>query len=89
MSELWRDLPAEPTFEEVYTELEETVHKLEEGGLTLEELLGLFERGMRLVRLCGARLDTAELRVSQLIAGEEDTEPPSRDERSTDSDGAD
>ena len=68
MSELWRDAPAEPTFEEVYTELEETVQKLEEGGLTLEELLGLFERGMRLVRVCGARLDAAELRVSQLIA---------------------
>jgi len=69
MSELWRDAPTEPTFEEIYTKLEETVRRLEEGGLTLEELLGLFERGMRLVRICGARLDAAELRVSQLTAG--------------------
>lgn len=68
MSDLSHGAPAEPTFEEVYHELEETVGRLEEGGLTLDELLGLFERGMRLVRICNSRLDAAELRVSQLTA---------------------
>ncbi len=77
MSDLWQGAPAAPTFEEVYHELEETVAQLEEGGLTLDELLSLFERGMKLVRVCSARLDAAELRVSQLT------------ERSTDSEGAD
>ncbi len=80
MSDLWKDEPAEPTFEAVYHELEETVSRLEEGGLTLDELLGLFERGMQLVRVCSSRLDAAELRVSQLTA---------RDEGSTDLEGAD
>lgn len=74
MSDLWREgaaereEAAEPTFEEAYGELETTVARLEEGGVTLEELLGLFERGMKLVRLCNTRLDAAELRVTQLIA---------------------
>ncbi len=77
MSDLWEDGPDAPTFEEVYHELEETVAQLEEGGLALDELLSLFERGMKLVRVCSARLDAAELRVSQLT------------ERSTDSEGAD
>ena len=77
MSDLWQDAPVQPTFEEVYHELEETVSRLEEGGLTLDELLSLFERGMKLARVCAARLDAAELRVSQLT------------ERSTDSGGAD
>ncbi len=76
MSDLWREEPG-VAFEEVYRELEETVGRLEEGGLTLDELLALFERGMRLVRVCSSQLDAAELRVSQLT------------ERSTDSEGAD
>jgi exodeoxyribonuclease VII small subunit len=68
MGDLRREAPAEPTFEEAYGELEATVQKLEEGGLTLDELLTLFERGMTLVRVCGSRLDAAELRVSRLVA---------------------
>jgi exodeoxyribonuclease VII small subunit len=77
MSDLWEPGAAEPTFEDAYAELEETVQKLEEGGLTLDELLALFERGMQLARVCNARLAAAELRVSQLVArpdGEADLE---------------
>ncbi len=72
MSDLWQGAPAAPTFEEVYHELEETVGRLEEGGLTRAELLSLFERGMKLVRVCSSRLDAAELRVSQLTEREEE-----------------
>ena len=38
----------ELTFEEAFAELEETVRKLEAGGLTLEESLALYERGQAL-----------------------------------------
>ncbi len=66
---------AEPTFEEAYRELDEIVRKLETGGLPLEENLALFEAGMRLAKLCGRRLDDAELRISQ-IASSSDAEGP-------------
>ena len=54
------------TFEQVFAELEETVRKLEAGGLALEESLALFEHGQALATHCNAHLDQAELRVQQL-----------------------
>ena len=54
------------TFEQAFAELEETVQKLEAGGLTLEESLTLFERGQALAALCNVQLDEAELQVRQL-----------------------
>ena len=54
------------TFEQAFGELEETVQKLEAGGLTLEESLALFERGQALAARCNVRLDEAELRISEL-----------------------
>ncbi len=57
------------TFEQAFTRLEETVRRLEAGNLSLEESIALFEEGMRLAQVCGARLDAAELRVNQLVAG--------------------
>jgi exodeoxyribonuclease VII small subunit len=54
------------TFEQAFVELEETVRKLEAGGLTLEESLELFERGQALAAYCNVQLDQAELKVRQL-----------------------
>ncbi len=54
------------SFEETLTALEEVVAQLESGGLTLEETVALYERGQRLVALCNARLDKAELQIEQL-----------------------
>jgi len=54
------------TFEQAFAELEETVQKLEAGGLTLEESLALFERGQALAARCNVQLDEAALKVSQL-----------------------
>ena len=57
----------QPTFEELYRELEETVRRLEAGDLTLDESLALFERGTALAEQCNVLLDSAELRVRQLV----------------------
>jgi len=54
------------SFEQAFAELEETVAKLEEGGLTLEQSIALFERGQSLAARCGAQLDEAELKIKQL-----------------------
>ncbi len=58
----------ELTFEEGFAELERVVARMQEGGLTLEESMALFERGTLLARLCTRQLERAELRVRQLLA---------------------
>lgn len=53
------------TFEAAFSELEQMVSKLEDGGLTLEESLAVFERGRVLADYCGQQLEEAELQVRQ------------------------
>ena len=55
------------SFEEAFGQLEQTVATLEQGDLSLERALALFEEGMRLVGRCNAMLDQAELRIRQLV----------------------
>jgi len=59
------------SFEEAFKELEDTVHRLEGGGLTLDKSIALFERGMKLAKHCGQKLDDAELKVSKLVPSDE------------------
>jgi exodeoxyribonuclease VII small subunit len=54
-------------FEAALDELEQIVGKLERGELKLEEALKLFERGVALARQCRQSLETAELKVKQLL----------------------
>jgi exodeoxyribonuclease VII small subunit len=58
-------------FESALSELEKIVGALERGDLKLEESLKLFERGMALTRQCRQSLDSAELKIKQLL----DTKP--------------
>ena len=60
------------SFEESLTRLEKTVRLLEQGGLTVDESVQLFEEGTRLVRLCNALLDQAEMRINRLTQSGED-----------------
>ena len=52
------------TFEQSIAELEEIVEQLENGDVTLDESLGLFEKGIKLSKSCQKMLDTAEKKVS-------------------------
>lgn len=54
------------SFEEAFNLLEETVSRLEQGSVNLDEAVALFERGMQLVNRCNFLLDSAELRITQL-----------------------
>ncbi len=54
------------SFEELFRRLEETVAKLEEGGLTLSQSLALYEEGMTLAQRCQEMLNSAELKIRQL-----------------------
>jgi exodeoxyribonuclease VII small subunit len=57
-----KDLP----FEEALKKLESVVEAMESGDLPLESLLARFEEGTRLVKTCQAKLEEAELKISQL-----------------------
>jgi exodeoxyribonuclease VII small subunit len=59
-------------FESALKRLEEIVQKLEEGNLSLDDSLKLFEEGIQLSRFCTKKLSEAEKKVEKLIKiGEE------------------
>ncbi len=61
----------EPSFEEKLARLEEIVEKLEEGQMSLEKSLELFEEAVAMGKSCKAELAEAELRISRLTVDAE------------------
>jgi exodeoxyribonuclease VII small subunit len=57
-------------FEKALADLEEIVDKLEKGGLSLNESLGLFEKGVKLARFLRSELEKAEKKVEILLKNE-------------------
>lgn len=54
------------TFEASMERLEQIVHLLEDGSVSLEEAMKLFQEGTTLAASCGKLLDQAELEVLKL-----------------------
>jgi exodeoxyribonuclease VII small subunit len=54
------------SFEEALKVLEDTVRRMESGGLTLDESTELYEQGIRLARFCSERIARAELKITQI-----------------------
>ena len=59
-------MKADLNFETAITELEQIVHHLEQGELSLEQALKQFEHGMKLSKFCHQALTKAQLRVEEL-----------------------
>jgi exodeoxyribonuclease VII small subunit len=59
-------------FEKKLNRLEEIVHAMEEGDLSLDESLKLFEEGVKLSRQCHDQLDKAEQKVKMLLTIDEE-----------------
>ncbi|MBC7364307.1 MAG: exodeoxyribonuclease VII small subunit [Candidatus Aminicenantes bacterium] len=57
-------------FEKALAELEHIVARLEKGGMSLNESLGLFEKGVKLARFLRQELDKAEKKVEILLKDE-------------------
>ena len=55
-------------YEQARAELLEVVRTLEQGGITLEESLALWERGEQLAQVCQEWLDGARRRLDTVIA---------------------
>jgi exodeoxyribonuclease VII small subunit len=60
--------PDAGSFEDAYRELQQVVEQLEDGGIDLERVVSLYERGNQLVQICQRIVDGAEMRVTRLAA---------------------
>jgi exodeoxyribonuclease VII small subunit len=68
--------PERPTYEQAREELADVVRRLETGAATLEESLGLWERGEALATICQEWLDGARARLDAARAASEETAQP-------------
>lgn len=57
------NLNKEQTLEELFTELDVVVAKLEKGETTLEESFKLYQEGMGMLKLCNDKIDEVEKKV--------------------------
>lgn len=55
------------TFERAMQRLEEIVDELEQGSLSLEGSLKIYEEGMELIKFCSAQLEETEKKVKLLV----------------------
>ena len=58
-------------FEKSLDELENIVEQLQNGDISLDESLKLFERGMELTNLCRKTLETARQKITTLTEEEQ------------------
>ena len=66
-------------YEKKLDRLEEIVHKMESGELSLEDSLKLFEEGIKLSRDCTSKLNEAEQQVKLLLGMDENGKPLTTD----------
>ena len=59
-------------FEKSLDELENIVEQLQNGDISLDESIKLFERGMELTNLCRKTLETARQKITSLTKEEQE-----------------
>ena len=58
---------AQKKFEDAMKRLEEIVQDLEDGELSLEESLKVFEEGMGLIKFCSEKIEEVGQKVTRLV----------------------
>lgn len=64
---IMENIESKDMFERNLKELEGVVKQLESGEVTLEEMLSLFENGIKLTKECTTALDKTEQKINVLI----------------------
>ena len=77
--------PTIKDFESAIAELDAIVKRMEEGDLTLEKSMELYERGLQLSKFCHSTLEAAERRIE--ILSEKGELKPAPASFGTDEDG--
>lgn len=68
--------PKNLKFEQALEKLQALVGKLEDGELSLDDSLKVFEEGIDLAKLCEKKLEEAEGKVEMLLKAEENSGEP-------------
>lgn len=55
------------TFEEAMEKMDEVVRQLEQGDLSLEKSMELYQEGMHLSKHCGVKLNDVETKIQTLL----------------------
>ena len=63
------DAVGERSLEELFTEAEALIGRMEEPELSLEDAFAAYEQGMRIIRACNSRIDQVEQKM--LVMNEE------------------
>lgn len=53
----------EPALEEIFTELEDILDKMEDKDASLEESFLLYEKGMKKLKICNDKIDRVEKKM--------------------------
>jgi exodeoxyribonuclease VII small subunit len=73
----------EPSFERALERLEKIVSEMESGTMSLEEMIGRFEEGQGLIRICTKKLNEVERKIEVLVKkGDDVTAEPFEEEES-------
>ncbi len=70
--------PIDITFETALNKLEGIVQRLEQSQDSLDEMIRLYEEGLKYARLCRSKLEAAETRIN-MLSGDLNTPPASED----------
>ena len=62
----------EQSLEEIFSDLEQTIKKMEEGEISLEESFQLYHQGMDMLKACNIKIDKVEKKM--LLLDEEGEE---------------
>lgn len=68
------DVPVDLSYEEAYSRMEIILNNLEDGNISLDESLKLYEEGINLFRVCNKILEDAELKISEFNKDGEEVE---------------
>ncbi|EUJ24903.1 exodeoxyribonuclease VII small subunit [Listeria grandensis] len=63
------------SYEEAMKELENIVQALEEGNVSLEDSLDMYQRGIALTKLCQEKLAAAEDKLAKVVTESDEEEP--------------
>lgn len=64
---------SELSIEEIFSQLDETIEKLSDGTISLEDSFKYYESGMKLVKSCGEKIDKVEKQIIVLNEGNTET----------------
>lgn len=81
---------SEPGFEKSLERLEKIVAQMESGELSLEQMIGNFEEGQSLIKICSKKLNEVERKIELLVKkGDKVEAQPFEDGAADDAGGSD